>query len=207
MEELDFKPNSHKFKKEQQESLDKQKKVEKVVTGTAKTKKKSEIRKFRDIFISEDAKNVKSYVFMDVLVPAIKKAISDIVTDGIDMILYGGSKRDKERSSGGSKISYRNFYDQRDDRRSVAAARPTNRFDFDDIVFDNRGDAEAVLKQMLDVIETYNMVTVADMYEFSGLTEPFTSNKYGWTNLRNAEVVRLRNGYYALELPKAMPID
>ena len=47
------------------------------------------MQKFADVFISEDVNNVKSYIVMDVLVPAIKKAISDIVTNGIDMILYG----------------------------------------------------------------------------------------------------------------------
>ena len=39
------------------------KKVEKVVTGTVSTRKKSPFRKLADEFISDDAKNVKSYVF------------------------------------------------------------------------------------------------------------------------------------------------
>lgn len=72
-----LKGNSHRSK-EEQASLEK-KRVEKVVHGKVKTKKKSEMSKFKDVFISEDAANVKSYVFMDVLVPAIKKAIGDIV--------------------------------------------------------------------------------------------------------------------------------
>lgn len=57
--------------------------------------KKSEMQKFADVFISEDVNNVKSYIVMDVLVPAIKKAISDIVTNGIDMILYGETGKSK----------------------------------------------------------------------------------------------------------------
>ena len=76
--EYDYKPNSHKSKQEQNE-LVKDKKVDKVVKGTVKTKKKKGTS-IKDVFISEDAKNVKSYVFMDVLVPAVKKAISDIVS-------------------------------------------------------------------------------------------------------------------------------
>ena len=80
-------PNSHRYKEEQKATAS-EKKIEKVVTGTVKTRKKPAAQKLTDIFISEDAANVKSYIFMDVLVPAIKKAISDIVTDGIEMILY-----------------------------------------------------------------------------------------------------------------------
>ena len=90
----EYKPNSHKSKEEQKDLVP-EKRVEKVISGTVKPKKKSEMQKFADVFISEDVNNVKSYIVMDVLVPAIKKAISDIVTNGIDMILYGeaGSRK------------------------------------------------------------------------------------------------------------------
>lgn len=50
------------------------------------------------------------------------------------------------------------------------------------------------------------MVTVADMYDLAGLTAPFTAQRYGWFNIRTAEVIRGRDGYY-LKMPKAMPID
>ena len=78
----DYKSNSDKVRQEQQS----EKKVEAVITGAAKTRKKGEMQKFADVFIAEDANNVKSYILMEVIVPAVKKAISDIVTTGIDMI-------------------------------------------------------------------------------------------------------------------------
>ena len=83
----DYKPNSHRYKEAQKRAAAEDKKVEKVVTGTVKVKKKNEIGRLKDVFISEDVNNVKNYVLMDVLIPAVKKAISDIVTNGIDMIL------------------------------------------------------------------------------------------------------------------------
>ena len=84
----DYKPNSNRFKEGKvDEPVVREKKVEAITTATVK--KKGEMKKFTDIFISEDVGSVKSYILMDVLVPAIKKAISDIVTNGIDMILYG----------------------------------------------------------------------------------------------------------------------
>ena len=87
----EYQSNSHKSKAERAEiaKAAEEKKVKKVVSGKVKTKK-NDGRKLASMFISEDAADVKSYVIMDVLIPAIKKAISDIVTDGIDMILYGG---------------------------------------------------------------------------------------------------------------------
>lgn len=180
------------------------KRVEKVVNGNVKTKKKNEIRKFADVFISEDAANVKSYILMDVLVPAIKKAISDVVTNGIDMILYGG-KGPGKKSSVGSKVSYGSFY-KSDDRRPMADIRPRNTLDYDDIIFETRGDAEVVLAQMNDIIARYDYVRVLDLYDMAELTAPFTANRYGWTNLKNAYVDRVRDGYI-IRLPRAMPLD
>lgn len=201
----EYQPNSHKSKAdgELNETTTREKKVQKVVNGKVKTKT-NEKRKLANIFISEDAANVKSYVFMDVLVPAIKKAISDIVTDGIDMILYGGNHSGKHKS--GNKVSYRSYYDDKRDDRRDSNYRPRSRFDYDDLVFDSRGEAEAVREQMVDVIETYGFVTVADMYDMADIPAPYTSSKYGWTNIRTAETVRVRDGY-VLKLPKAMPID
>lgn len=193
-----YKPNSHKYKENQEIS---EKRVEKVISGTAKTKK-NEVRKFRDIFISEDISNVKSYVLMDVLVPAIKNAIVDIVTDGVNMIFGTGSGRKK--TSGSNYVSYRDYSreSKRDDNRV-----PSGRFAYDDILFPSRGEADAVLEQMDAIIEEYGYVTVADMYDMADLNAPYTGNRYGWTSVRRAEIVRVRGGDYIIKLPKAMPID
>lgn len=203
----EYKPNSNKYKEEQKNAALTERKIEKVVNGPVKTKKKNDIRKFADIFISEDVSNVKSYVLMDVLVPAVKKAISDIVTDGIDMILYGGTGRGKANGGNrGTYVSYNRFSEKGSDRRDATEPRAKSRYDFDELIFDSRGAAEAVRIQMEEVIERYGFVTVADMYDMAGLTEPYTSNKYGWMNIRTAEVVRVRDGY-VIKLPKASPID
>ena len=157
----DYKPNSNKFKEE-----NKEKKVEKVVTGKVITKKRSKMNKFVDEFISEDAKNVKSYVFGEVLIPAIKKAISDIVTDGIDIILYGESRKGNRKSIS-DRVSYRNYYDGGYSRSRVND-RPisiTNAYSYDDIILDSRGEAEDVLSRMDELMDTYGLVRVADLYD------------------------------------------
>ena len=201
--EYDYKPNSHKSKQEQNE-LVKDKKVDKVVKGTVKTKKKKGTS-IKDVFISEDAKNVKSYVFMDVLVPAVKKAISDIVRDGIDMILYGETKNHKSGSNA-SYVSYRSYSDRdrRDDRRYETRTR--SGYACDDIILESRGEAEDVLTRMDELMDEYGVVSVADLYDLVGITGNYTDNKYGWTNIRNAEPVRVRDGYM-LRLPKPGPIN
>lgn len=201
----EYKSNSHKSKEEQRTAKTSEKKVEKVVSGSVKTRKKSEIQKFADVFIQEDAQKVKSYILMDVLVPAVKKAISDIVTNGIDMILYGETGHTKKNGSA-SKVSYRSYYDKRDDRRNYSSNRTRTGYEYDDVTLDNRGEAEEVLSRMDELIATYGLVSVADFYDLVGVTGNYTDNKYGWTDIRNASVVRIRDGY-TIKLPKALPLN
>ena len=134
----EYPANSHRSKELATEGRSEERKVQKVVSGKVTTKK-NEVRKLTDIFISEDARNVKSYIFMDVLVPAIKKAISDIVTDGIDMILYGGSGSGR-KTKPSNNVSYRNYYESPRNSMSSRNDPQRSRFDYDDIVFESRGE-------------------------------------------------------------------
>lgn len=193
------KPNSYKSKE-----ATKEKKVEKIVKGTVKTKKKSEIRKFADVFISEDVGNVKSYVFNDVLVPAVKNAIVDIVTDGINMIFGTSRGKSKNTYSTNYKGSYVSYSTRRDEPRSRDRGS-RDAYSYDDIILDNRGDCEEVLCKMDEIIDMYGVASVADLFDLVGVTGNYTDNKFGWTNLRNAEVIHIRGGY-KIKMPKALPI-
>ena len=198
------KPNSYKSKEEQKASSEK--KIEKVVQGEVKTKKKSEIQKLGSIFISEDVNNVKDYILMDVLVPSIKNAIYELVTGSLDMIFFNGQGNLKKKSQS-STVSYSRYYDQkRDVDRGYSGTRTATGYDYNDIILETRGEAEDVLDRMSELIDTYGQVTVADLYDLVGITGNYTDNKYGWVNIRNAEPIRVRNGYL-LKLPKAIPVD
>lgn len=194
-----YQSNSHKSK-EADARNDEKKKLEKVVVGQVKTKKKKGFGKFVSGFIADETQNIKTYLFKDVVIPTIKKTITDVV----DMILYGGSKRSSSRSIA-SRVSYRSYYDEprgshRDESRTAVQG-----YSYDDIILESRGDAEEVLDQLNDLIDTYKIASVADLYDLVGITGNYTDNKYGWTNLANADVVRTRDGYQ-LKLPRALPI-
>jgi hypothetical protein len=207
MEMPDYKPNSNKYKKEQEE-LREERRVSKVVQGNVKVKKKTDIRKFAEGFISEEAENIGSYIVMDVLFPAIKNTILDIITGSAEMLFGTGGSRRRSGRSTVDRVSYVNYNDRyRDrDRRPSENVRH-NACDFDDIVVDSRGEAEEVLAQLDAMIDTYKVARVSDLYDLVGITGPHTANRYGWTNLRNAEAVRLRDGGYLIKLPRAVPID
>lgn len=204
-----YKPNSHKYKEEQKqkkEQLEK-KKVEKVISGKAKIKKKSEAAKLTEKIIStEDVGNLKSYLLEDVIIPTIRNTIWDAITNSLDMILFGGTGRSRRKSLS-SKVSYRDYYDEKRRGGSRSSERKRSGYDFDDIILETRGEAEEVLERMDELIETYSFASVADLYDLVGITCDYTDNKYGWTNIRNAEPIRVRGGGYMLKMPKALPID
>lgn len=200
----EYKSNSHRVKEEQKNKEVVKKDIQPV--AKAKTKKKSEVKKFADVFIAEDITSVKDYIVNDVLIPAAKKAISDIITNGIDMILYGEARGKDRRRDTGSRVSYTKYYERDRDRDYDRGRTRRSVYDYDDIILDTRGEAEDVLNRMDDLIDAYGMVSVADLYDLVGISGNYTDNKYGWTNLRNAEVRRTRDGYL-LKLPKALPFD
>ena len=160
------------------------KRVEKVVNGTAKTRKQSEVKKFAGIFMPDEVGDVKTFIITDVVIPGLKNAIADVV-------------------------SYQRYYDdpRRDDRRNYnQRPRPVAGFEFDDIIFDNRGDADLVLDQLESAIANYGMASVLDLYDLAGLTcQNYMADKYGWTDIQSARVARTRDGYI-LQLPRAIQI-
>lgn len=191
---MDYKSNSNKSKLEQKQP---EKKVEKIISGSAKAKKKSEVKKLTDVFISEDISNVKSYIWNAIIVPIVKKAISETV----DVILYGESGHSKKKSPA-SRVSYRSYYEDRDDnrRRDYGSIRRSN-YDYNDIVLENRGDAEEVLIKLDELIDVYGSASIADLYDMVGMSGSYTDNRYGWEKPGVGSVVRVRDGWL-LKLPK-----
>lgn len=202
--------NSNKSKMEQKAAPEEKKKMEKVVSGAVKAKKKNELTKFTDVFISEDARNVKDYLLLDIFVPALKNVVFDLVTNGLNFVLHGKNAT-SSRSMGVSKIAYNKFYNGGRETFSRQESAPRERrgaLDYDDIIIKNRGDAEIVLDTMAAAIEKYGHVSVLDLYDMMELDDaPYTADKYGWVDISSAKVVPARGGGYMLKLPRAVPLD
>lgn len=186
-----YKPNSNKYK----DGEVTEKKIVPVV-GRAKLKKKSSLQAIYDSLIAEDVSKIKEYIVCDVLVPSIKKTIDNVVKGSLDMFLYGESRSSNNKNA--SRISYRDYYDRDDRRDNTRRTRPS----YNDIVLDNRSQAERVLEEMENILDKYDVVTVSDLYQLVGLPDEYTDNDYGWNNLANASVERYREGY-AIRLPRA----
>ena len=58
---------------------------------------------------------------------------------------------------------------------------------------------------MIDYLEIYHIVSVADFYQLSNISASPQDHKWGWKSLKNANVARSRDGYI-IEFPKTEPI-
>lgn len=204
----EYKPNSHVYKAAQQVENPPARVEKAVVTGVTKTKKKSDLSKVSEAFFSEDISTIKGYLLMDVLIPSIKNAIASIIKNGVDMLFWGKVTGGSDRPLA-TKISYGSFFSgsspTQAQQQYQRASRPA--VDYDEIIFTNRQDAEAVLSSMDDIIAKYGIVSIGDLYDLAQVhTTNYMVNKYGWTDIRSASVVHVRDGWM-IKFPRAIPLN
>lgn len=199
---MDYKPNSKRSKEGSPKPVP-DKKFEKVITGEAKFKKRNN---FLNAFLPEDMGSIKTAIFLDVFIPALKKALSDMW----NMILYpngeeGGYGR---RNSPASKVSYMKYWQRdRDDDRRYPLNYRSNCLNCDEIIVDTRGEAEDILATADEIICSYGIISVACLYDLAGRVGNHTDNKYGWTDVSGAKIIRLNDGSFMIKMPKALPLD
>lgn len=174
----------------------------------------------KQTFIPEDVTDAKDYILSDIVMPAMKNGIFDTIMNIVDYWRGGGGSYRRPGSIGVSRPRIGQQYDY-SSRSHIGAPRqealPASRYSYDDIVIDDypsdqggsakaRGDAEAVLVSMQNVIDRYSVVRISDLFDFVGLTGSSADYNYGWTNLNGSTVHRVSGGWHLI-LPKPMPID
>jgi hypothetical protein len=79
------------------------------------------------------------------------------------------------------------------------------RQDVGEIILASKADAEAVLEEMMDVINDYDVVSVADLNACLGRPSSYVDNNWGWTILKPVDIRQIREGFL-LDLPPAEAI-
>lgn len=204
-------------------------KVNKIIKGGITTKKPTLITKFSNFFLGSDSKTVTEYVVQDIFVPAIKNtiveaiyAVSDGVGNGFEMLFFGDRARGRRGavrrgySQGGGQSSYYNYSSISAQQQPVRRGEPPlraqsvvarSRHKLDDVVIDSRADAEEVLFHLVDLVQDYGSASISDFFSLVGINTEYTDQQYGWRNLEGANVLRLREGGYTLNLPRPVFLD
>ena len=153
-------PTNSKKAKDEKSEEDKPKLKQLAV---AKRVKKPFLKRLVDSFKEEggSGKEVGDYVLYDVIVPAAKATLADLVEGAMNMVLFGGETRGARgirRDKGRSYVSYADMYDRGVGVRH-GARRPHNvepalrsRHDFSGVIMGSRGEAEEVLSAMVELV-------------------------------------------------------
>ena len=184
--------------------------IGKPVTTNVVIKKESEAKRLGKKFFSEDAKTVGSHVVESVVIPSLQKLLSDAVKGAIDWLIYGS--KGSKNSSGVGTISYGSYYNRSGYTNPTPVYtnpmlnnKPTL-YAVNDIIIADRGEAEEVLLRMKESINSYGMVSVGDFYDLVGQRANFTDQKWGWFDLRTADIIRVDGGF-CIRFPKVQPIE
>jgi len=185
------------------------KNISPVVSSGATRRKKSLRKQFKETFVAGDARTAIQYVVFGVLLPAAKDMVVEAGSQGIEKLIFGDSHRRgsiNPQTGPMGHISYNRMGNRPSAPQRAIIRQARARHNFDEIVLDERSEAEEVIDRLFDLVSRYETATVADLYELVGLASTHTDNKWGWTDLSGAGVSRIRGGYL-LDLPEPQPLD
>lgn len=198
MAEPELPGNSHQSKKNQNS-----KNIEQIATGTKADVKPSMRSRLGEAFAGEDLKSAMGFVLVEVVVPALKDMFVNGVNEAISRVVYGSGSTRVSRGPG--HTPYGNMFSSGPSggtsRTSMTSTQRANH-DFSGITLPDRGQAEAVLDRMGDLIERFDICTVEDLYNIVGITATHVDSKWGWATMDGTRPVRLPGGEYSLNLPR-----
>nr|DAU49896.1 MAG TPA: hypothetical protein [Caudoviricetes sp.] len=166
-----------------------------ITSKPARAQRESFGSKARKAMITSDIQSVGEYILWEVALPAVKQAISDVVTTGIERLLYGdGASRPTQRSSS-SYTSYNRAYQSRTYSQSPPRPQIDRSRRFKLVALDDRAEADNVLRELETIIHEYGSASVGDLYGMVGMPTRYTDEDWGWTDLSGSSVRRVRNEY------------
>lgn len=194
---------SNSFKSKETSAAEQvQEKKNPVVMNTAKVRPKSEIRKFSEMLFKQDAEGVKRYVISEWLIPGIQKGILGL----LQTMFYGANTQaNTNLPTMAGRVSYCNY--SKPAQTTPAFSAPAAGYNWPDIIYATRGDAESVYARMQEIVRTYRMVKVGDMYDLSGVSAPYTSYNYAWSNIDSARITQNMDGTWRIVMPRACPVE
>ncbi len=189
--------------------------VTRVVEGQVIRRKKPLGKRFVESFFG-DTKGIGAAVVSEILIPAARDMVFEAGKDAMERALFPDARGPgHRRSRPGVPTNYRAFggiaakaVAFKEDPRTPMSRRARATHNFDEIILASRREGESILAQMFEVVERFDVVTVADLYEMVAIEPAYTDRKYGWSGpmLSGAGVDRVKEGYL-LDLPRPEPLD
>lgn len=200
MAQIDFPPSNSKASKRQP------KQVAPVAQARLEARHGGRLK---SALVAETGRALVEYMVYDVFIPMLKDAAAAtfnraLFGDGRGYTV-GRQPNSYGRTDYGAYSRPRTDGSMRDPRRELPP-RVKTQHNFDEVVFNDRAEADLVLDRLMDLIDTYGVATVADFYDLAGISTDYPDNSWGWERLGGAAIRRTRAGYI-LDLPRPVTID
>lgn len=198
-------PNSHKYNAEKAAKKDRKKIAPVVGRDQIVSTKKPLGRRLSETFLTEDTKDVKSWVLTEVIIPGVKDTILDI----LNIIFYGDvdsrSRRGgrPRRGKDDDRVNYSSYYrgnsySGRSSRRKIGDRYDSDdKVDFRNIVLRERYDAEKIVDEMRRRIQDpdIGVVSIGDLLDMIDVAGRFTDFDYGWDDERDIGIRKVSSGF------------
>lgn len=176
-----------------------------------KPKKKGFGRKLKEAMFSEDIGNgsVTEYVFFKILVPSVKKILSDMANTAINMAL-GLDPKTRTIQVANTHTANASAYRDRNYYRREESYGGSYRTAISELEWDEE-TADDILSQISDLIDRFGQCNLADVYSIMdrGAYIRTTDSKWGWTSMRGIDKVPVdpQGERWYIDMPPARPVN
>lgn len=184
--------------------------VEKGIEGKVVVRKTAWYKKFGRGLLADDIGNIGDHILSEVIIPATKKLIVEAIGQSVERMVFGstGNRLSRRTPIGLSlreQVNYRGVSSDRGEPRRIMSREARARHDFNEIVLEHRSEAIEAVEFLVNRIVLFGAATVADLYDFVGVTGSYLDRQWGWTDLVTADVRQVPLGFL-LDLPAPEPI-
>lgn len=164
-------------------------KVEQVTTAKVVSPKKS--------FWSDVLKPFIFDTVLPIVQPLFKEGVRAIGDAIMDAVLNDARPQPQPRSN----TPYHSY-----SRSTTKARKPVGNNRVANIVLTERREVSNIIDKLQDIIDQYEVATVADLYSLVGLPSKYVDNDWGWSDIGSPRTVRVDGGFQIV-LPDPVFLD
>lgn len=164
-------------------------KVEQVTTAKVVSPKKS--------FWSDVLKPFIFDTVLPIVQPLFKEGVRAIGDAIMDAVLNDTRPQPQQRSN----TPYHSY-----SRSTTKARKPVGNNRVANIVLTERREVSNIIDKLQDIIDQYEVATVADLYSLVGLPSKYVDNDWGWSDIGSPRTVRVDGGFQIV-LPDPVFLD
>lgn len=164
-------------------------KVEQVTTAKVVSPKKS--------FWSDVLKPFIFDTVLPIVQPLFKEGVRAIGDAIMDAVLNDARPQPQPRSN----TPYHSY-----SRSTTKARKPVGNNRVANIVLTERREVSNIIDKLQDIIDQYEVATVADLYTLVGLPSKYVDNDWGWSDIGSPRTVRVDGGFQIV-LPDPVFLD